>query len=201
MHSGFTGEVEEITVLLAGLEITISARPARSPSQPVSSTPVVSTTTGTNGTADDQFVLGYDPVSQALLNQALDTTGANHLARLPLRFLDYLVPRLRSANLEWTGAARVGRAFRAGILARLRLQGEISELGSEGIPFRNTLYVVLRAPGHYGGFWTPDYLAYTQAVLNGDNEFHRDSVSHGFPTRSEAEAYLVGAGRPWPRRL
>eukprot|EP00438_Fugacium_kawagutii_P023417 Skav216600 [mRNA] locus=scaffold2855:201999:204292:+ [translate_table: standard] len=159
MHPSTPDAVEELTVSLAGLQITISVRPqpgsggtTNGPTTSVSSAvvgPPESTTTG--------LVLSPDPVTLALVEQALATGGSRNLASLPLPFLDYLVPRLRSTNAEWPARARLGRAFRAGVEARIRLEGQFCNNSSEGIPFRTFYYICLRAPGYPEGFWTSDY--------------------------------------------
>ena len=206
MHSG-SGEIEEITVLLAGLEITIIARPAGSSTN----TPIlIGSATSASPTprivsnrpvSVVDHILGFDPVSQSLSNRVLRASTPATLAGLPLSFLDHLSSRLRSSHPEWTAKARIARAFKAGLVARLRLEGQYSELSSEGVPFRSSSYIVLRCPNYPDGFWTANYTTYSQQVFTPAREFHPNSISHGFATQAEGEAYLVGAGRPWPTRL
>ncbi len=194
-----TSEVEEITVTLAGLEITISVRPQRvsssSTSAPVASVHSIVPRAPTGS------ILGFDPVTPDLIDRALAARGARQLELLPLTFLDYLTHRLHSQHKVWTAAARIGRAFKAGVGARLRLEGQLVEGVTEPTPFRSTYYLCLVAPLYPQGFWTPDYTSYIDRVLGPGGEFHPDSISHGFATRSETEAYLVGAGKQWPHRL
>eukprot|EP00435_Cladocopium_sp_Y103_P068978 s198_g32.t1 len=54
--------------------------------------------------------------------------------------------RLRGSDRIWVPRARVARAVRAGIFARGRLEGQAfsSQSESPGIPYRNTIYVVLK---------------------------------------------------------
>lgn len=195
-------EVEEITVLIAGLELTLTARPAGSSAgnrgsviSIASPATPASTTAAGSGT---RFVLGYDPVNQVLIDRTVAAQGSIALAQLPIGFLDYLLPKFRSLHSEWTGQARVGRAFKAGVVARLRLSGQYSGESSEGVPFRSTWYLALQVPGFASGFWTQDYNRYIHHVTDAAKNFHPDCISHGFPTQAECEAYLVGAGRPWP---
>eukprot|EP00438_Fugacium_kawagutii_P033911 Skav205522 [mRNA] locus=scaffold4253:28063:28686:+ [translate_table: standard] len=202
-----TDPVEEITVTLAGLDSTIAVRPHSTaggyPNGAAATSSATGATTPAAGAtpATPTFVLGHDPVSLALIDRAIETRGARDLGNLALPFLEYLLPRLRSSNLEWPARARLGRAFRAGIEARLRLEGQYLPNSAEAIPFRTYCYICLRTPGYPEGFWTADYNIYIERVLDGNREFHSDSISHGFPTRAETEAYLVGAGRSWPLQL
>lgn len=195
-------EVEEITVLIAGLELTLTARPAGASSANRGTViSIASPAAGTGAGGDRTFVLGFDPVNQSLIDRATAATGSIALAQLPLGFLDYLLPKFRSLHSEWTAQARVGRAFKAGVIARLRLDGQLSGESSEGVPFRSTWYIALRAPGFPQGFWTQDYTRYIALVADTRRGFYPEGVSHGFPTQAECEAYLVGAGQPWPKRL
>ena len=132
---------------------------------------------------------------------AISARGPAALSALTLPFLSYLVPRLKqSFTTEWSPVARLARAFRAGVLARRRLDGGILEESSEGIPLRNTFYICLRTANNCTtGFWTASYANYWSRVRsNVTNEFHPDSISHAFPSRAEAESYLRGARRRWP---
>lgn len=195
-------EVSEVTVLLAGLEITITARPQRregvqfaSRASSTVTAPVVS------GTWRAPTILGSDPVDQHLISLALLANGPTDYSALPLDFLDHLLGRLRSSHREWTGKARVGRAFKAGVAARLRLSGELTDARVEGIPFRNSYYICLQSEAYPEGFWTCNYGIYIRSVSTGSGDFEPISISHSFATRAESEAYLVGSGRPWPIHL
>lgn len=121
-------------------------------------------------------------------------------AALPLPFVGFLVTRLRSNDPVWGPQARIGRAFRAGVAARRRLDGIFCEVASATIPFRNSYCVCLRGPGGQPGFWTGNYSTYIERV-GSQSGFHEDSSSLPFPTQVEIEAYLVGTRRPWPQRV
>eukprot|EP00438_Fugacium_kawagutii_P029139 Skav202633 [mRNA] locus=scaffold1259:37280:43123:+ [translate_table: standard] len=197
MGSESTGDIiEEVTILIAGLELTITARGSPwvlADGQP--GRPTISASVGTGsastGPTEGRYLLGYDPVDQRLIDRASQASGSVALGQLPLGFLDHLLPRLRSSNTVWTANARVGRAFRAGIGARLRLEGEHIELASEAVPFRSVYYLVLRCPSHPGGFWTGDYIKYVELVTDSLRVFLASSVSHGFASLPECEAYLM----------
>ena len=206
MQNGGASDVEEITVQLAGLQITITARPLAggatgyltgSAAGGVRSGPAEPST-------EPRYVLDHDPVGRALCTRALAAQGPAELAALPVRFLDYLLTRLRSSHITWSPQARLGRAFKAGVVGRYRLEGHVfpDQTGaSDSTPFRNSCYICLRCPQYLEGFWTPDYSKYIDLVKNSLGEFYSEGISHGFATQAEIEAYLVGAGRPWPPRL
>lgn len=196
MHEASTDLVEEVTVQLAGLEITLTARRL-----PGARATISARASRVFESEASNFILGYDPVSQDLIRRSLAASGPTALANLPLRFLDHFRTKLRGADSTWTPAARIGRAFAAGVAARLRLEGELLHHSTESTPFRVSCYICLRAPGFPDGFWTLDYNIYAQHVLDSRGEFHRTSISHGFATQVEAEVYCVGAGRSWPQRL
>lgn len=88
-----------------------------------------------------------------------------------------------------------------GFLAHLerRLGGEIRGETSLATPFRNSYYVILRAPGlAHGGC---KYQVFAARVLRQNGECHPNVVAHGFATQAESSAYLAGARRPWPPQL
>ena len=125
MQNGGASDVEEITVQLAGLQITITARPLAggatgyltgSAAGGVRSGPAEPST-------EPRYVLDHDPVGRALCTRALAAQGPAELAALPVRFLDYLLTRLRSSHITWSPQARLGRAFKAGVVGRYRLEG------------------------------------------------------------------------------
>ena len=107
--------------------------------------------------------------------------------------------RLLARPSGWTPLARLGRAYRAGLVAKSNLADEPVWLNAPSIPLRDTVYVVLRGkPGQRAG-WTTTYGVYARAVSGGDqSRFHPQSVSHAFATKTEAEAYVLGAEVEWP---
>ena len=137
-----------------------------------------------------------------LEERALAALTAPDLSALPLPFLRHLEPRLRGSDSEWTSRARLARAFRAGCAAYRRLNGEFSEVSSPGIPFRNTIYIILCCPRYPAGVWTSDYTAFIEACgRSHDSDFHRNTVCQAFATRTEGDAFLCGARRQWPSQL
>ena len=208
-----TDPVESITFRLGALELTISARPIPGASRASSlgSFELVEHTSGASvvarssgqfsprGEGEDQTTEG-----DSLRTQALRAEGPTALSQLPLDHLSYLLTRLRGGDKLWTPSARIGRAFKAGCVARIRLDGGVSPISSEGIPFRNSYYIVLRGAENSPGFWTNSYTTYITQIgvrTGGVHGLHPDSISHAWATHAESEAYLAGAGLPWPRKL
>eukprot|EP00438_Fugacium_kawagutii_P032233 Skav231693 [mRNA] locus=scaffold597:1127874:1128491:+ [translate_table: standard] len=199
-----TGEqIESVTFRLANLEISIAARVVEEEVSSTASGFELVTDTPTPGVAFSSGTPSY-PQDRGLENRVLAASTPRELEELSLLFLGFLTGRLRATGSEWTPRARIARAFQCGIAAGRRLSSETCSFAAQAIPFRNTVYVVLRVPD-LEPFWTSSYGTYISAVGSqsppSGSEFHPESVSHAFPTKAEAEAYCVGARRPWPRQL
>lgn len=195
--------VEELVLRFGDLELGINVRRAPSPSGDSAGWEIVSAADSTAAGSAGVSTISH-LVSDNLVSQTLAASTAQELANLPLEFLSHLIRKLRGNHTEWCPQARIGRAFQAGVVASLRLEGQHSDRRSVGIPFRNSIYIILRAPGLEQGGWTPNYGTYIAAVgaaTTGPRDFDDRSISHSFATRAEGEAYLAGAGRPWPRHL
>eukprot|EP00434_Breviolum_minutum_P044673 symbB.v1.2.039927.t1/scaffold6870.1/size28492/3 len=140
--------VETLTVQLAGLELTITARRLPGGDSGFASSTSFELVSSGAAQAETSVIDPADGFSlEWIERQALAATTAQQcadFARL-LPFLDPLVAKLSASSGEWTPAARIGRAYRAGVLAGLRLSGRTSELDSLSVPFRNIYYVVLEA--------------------------------------------------------
>lgn len=124
------------------------------------------------------------------------------LAAIELPELSDLEPRLRGHSSDWGPRARLVRAFRAGLIAKRRLLGELLESDSLSIPFRNSYYVVLRSRNHGPAFWTKSYQVYYHGVfesVRGAEQFEASTISQALPSHAECEAYLRGASEPWPQ--
>ena len=195
--------VEELVLRLGDLELGINVRRAPSPSGDSSAWELV-TAADSSGAGSSITSATRLRVSDNLVTQALAAVSAQELADLPLEHLGHLANKLRGGDNAWNPQARIGRAFKAGVVASLRLEGQYSDLKVPSVPYRNSIYIILRALGLEQGGWTPNYGTYIRAVgaqQPGRHDFDDYSISHSFATRAEGEAYLAGAGRSWPRLL
>lgn len=204
MHSGSSevDEVQSLTVLLGQLELTISVRNlGPDPAPLLSVVPAGPSSTSASEDSEAWSVVPSSPVPSSQIERIIATSTPGGLAALDLKHLEHLIGRFRGADRIWTAKARLGRAFRAGLLARRWLRGQPGGENSPGIPFSNCYYVVLRPRGSGPAFWTRNYGTYHQAVfeqVRGQEAFASESVSHAFPSQAECTAYLSGAGAPWP---
>lgn len=195
--------VDTVTFRLANLEITVTARevsPAAAASSEVRLVGPEARELGAQVVRDPEEFLDPFNISVELEERCLSAISARLLGELPLPFLAPSVSRLRGTDTVWNPRCRIARAFRAGVIARRRLDGQILDHSSEVIPYRNAYYVVLRGRGNTPGFWTCNFGVYIAGVgdQNGRNSLHHDTISHGFPTHAESSAYLCGARRSWP---
>lgn len=168
--------------------------------------------------ATDSAAAGSTEVSQAAVPQAptrpsvwspgweidlLDARIPSDFDPVDLQPVSHLFRRLRATHCRWSPEARLGRALAVGVAARRQLEDEQIVSGVPDIPFPNKIYVILRGgPSSSAPGWTEHYLTFIAAEVKGPHSrFHPDVVCHAFPTHSEAEAYCIGARRPWPPML
>lgn len=200
MHPG-DSEVRELTLAFSEFSLHISVTLTRTSAtgSGVSLTASASEEVTPAATASES---GPGGLSLAEIEGVIGEAAPDQLAQIRSPRLTGLALRLRSSHPIWTPAARIGRAFRAGLIAARHLEGQFCDQSSPGIPFQNQIYIVLRAPRYPEGCWTESYSAYRE-VVNGPTitGFAARSVSHSFPSHSEAEAFLFGAGRQWPLQL
>lgn len=193
MHSG-DPEVQEVILSFAQLQISLRVEVR---GHQVTAAAAPAATDLGEGSELTSFV-----ITDRLVQAAVAAQTPAERAALDLGFLDFLVRRLTASDSHWTARARIGRAFRAGVVAHNLLAGGSPEAPSPSIPFRNTIYVILRSPSLPGGGWTTDYRRFIgQCGGNSTRDFDDSTVCHSFPTRSEAQAYLAGARRGWPPHL
>lgn len=194
-------DVETVTLQLAGLELTVSARRLSTAPQSEIEFEVIPGSERPRPSSAPVF----PELSENRQEQVLAARTARELAALDLPFLGHLVGRLRGSQGSWTPSARIARAFAAGLAAKKRLEGIVHPHAAPGTPCRNSIYIALRAPFRPEGFWTPNYPTYIRLVEPRDrtdrSDFDSGSVSHAFATRAEADAYLLGAARAWPPAL
>lgn len=112
---------------------------------------------------------------------------------LPLR-ITLAVHRLR-AERELSGIERIELAFARGQQALSILQGELYNFVGQRCALRNRCYVVIRSATVEEPFFTLSLARHQEAVrTEPDGSIGRLSVSHGFPSQLEAEAFCFGAG-------
>ncbi len=196
MQTPIQPEVRELTLRFESfsLSIRVSVTP-----NPVDTTLVSPDTSVILNPADPEF---HDPhhISRGLENLALAATTPTELGELPLDFLVIYRDRLRGGgNIGWSPQERVGRAFKAGVAARRRLDGEECAASSLPVGARNTVYVILRSPTLPSGGWTSSYNTFiVNCGGSGSSDFSTRTVCHSFAARAEADVFLIGARRQWP---
>ena len=121
---------------------------------------------------------------------------------MDLQCVEHFQRYLSAEVTGWTSLARLGRALRAGLAARNKLDGAGTFERSPDIGLSNRIYVVLRgAPGAAGAepsIYHSARVYYQTVRLPGANQFYPRNVSRAFPSRVEAEAYVLGAQALWP---
>ncbi|CAE7765217.1 unnamed protein product [Symbiodinium sp. CCMP2592] len=149
-------ELDNLTLLFGDLEVTVRRR-SRAES---------------TGTDEGFELVGQtgpalsSPASSSSASEAavLAAFSAEALGALDLPQLRALARRLTGAGGEWSGTARVARAYRAGLGAKAHLNGG-HKISSPTLPgLRNSFYIVLRGPSHPEGIWTKSYQTYAAAV-------------------------------------
>jgi hypothetical protein len=122
-------------------------------------------------------------------------------SELPEDTLVRLSARLTTTACGLSGRGRVIRAYEAGRRAGRVLRGDLSRPGTTpNASLRETkLYVVLRSDGRSVPVYTLSAARYFDRVRPEGGPWDPLSVSHGFASLCEAEAYVRGAGfTTWP---
>ncbi len=197
-------QVQELSFSFEQLEISVRvsvrARPTTTEDRPSQSSELVldaSVAPGADPLTSDPFGISIE-----LEDRVLAADSVSELAVLVLPFLTHLERQLRGGDSQWTPRARLARAFRAGVAAFRRLNGIITEESSLATPYRNSIYIILRAPSLPSGGWTGNYSIFiNRCGGSGHHSFDSSTVCHAFATRAEGEAYLCGARRRWPSLL
>ena len=189
--SSLPSDLDEVVLRLGGLEITVRRA-------------------GAERAVDQEFEL-VEALEERSIGPQLSTEEEIERAYTPVELTALTLPglvtlsrQLHSTDGSWTGAARVARAYRAGVSARKKVDRVCDYVvSSPPLPhLRNTYYIVLTCPRHPAGFWTSRSKTYSAGVRSPDgSSFDRLSVSHAFPSRAEVEAYLLGARQEWPQHL
>ena len=94
--------------------------------------------------------------------------------------------------------ARAERAWESGWWARFALGGRIGKpRPSKPINLSNSCWIVLRAAGYQCPLLVTRASDYRSIVKN----FDSPSISHGFPSQSEAKVFCLGAGVEYPQQV
>lgn len=204
-------QVPELTLRFAGLEICVRRRgeggdqeAARSPLAGPRASAGLSADQGASAAAAASdshwsFVGSPEVWSPAWREAVLDATTPAELEALDIQPVEHLERRISEVCGGWSARARLGRALRAGVAARSKLDGEAVVVSSPQLNLTNHIYIVLRgAPGAGPCFCHTAKIYYQVVRACGSDGFHPKSVSHAFPSRAEAEAYAIGAQERWP---
>ena len=206
-------DLESVTLRIANLEIAISVRVVEpgiysreSLGLHISPSRRVAPSTAASAAASSPVgrPTGAFEIDEALEELAIQAETPQLCAALPLGFLAHLVSRLRGQpSSGWTPQARIGRAFRAGVIAARRLQGELRPERSPSLPnLRNSFYICLRRGVVESPFWTSSYSTYVARTRErSTTNFADEAVSHAFPTQAESSAFLAGARSEWPQEV
>ena len=181
--------VAELTVQVGRLTITVRETPAAA-AQPSSSSaaPAVSRSASTAS-----FELVSSPAPSVPLRSPDSAFFAATTAA-----------ELGALDLGLVQSLDLARAFRAGLVARCKLDGTPNGyLASPAVPgISNRHYVCLECESHPHGFWTTSSTLYFRALQRPrSGSVFGNSVSHAFASRAECEAYLQGASFQWPPQL
>ena len=142
---------------------------------------------------------GAAPWSREWKRALLAAFSATEILAVDLQPIEHLQRHLSSQSSDWTPLARLGRALRAGLVARNKLDGEGTFERSPDLGLANKVYIVLRgAPGEDPCICYSARVYYQAVRAPGSTQLHPRSVSHAFPSRVEAEAYALGAQELWP---
>ena len=138
----------------------------------------------------------WDLLSSGVADSSVPGTGfAIDLSEPPAHVFDLC------RGLGTDQRSRAIRAWQAGLWARAVLDGHVSyPAPTPHLGIRNTIYIVLQAPGtsHTAPVRVHSSTAYFRLVQNLQNLHRTDGLSHAFPSVSEAKAYCLGAGVPYP---
>ena len=195
MSRGNNDDEIELVVRIRGLTITVVGPPAQATDfvAEITSGRARASSPSSSTTRSFSLVSGASqaPTSRRETRQEI----ADSFAPCPGRLLDtatkigggrdFFESRIKRAFLagQWAGAVLAGRAG--------------SPNRSEQLALRPRVYVVLRAAGLVAPTVVFSSADFFRIVGNLQTS---DSVSHSFPSETEARAYCEGAGVPYPER-
>ena len=189
----------DITVRIRELSITVSG-PATQASQLVSQLANHNPPTGgsVGSTLSESSYSRVDlPVSVPLTSSRRETRAEIEASFAPCP--DHLCRLARQLGGSTTlgGEGRILRAWKAGQWARATIQGRsASPCRTPPLDLRSRYYVVLRANGIQEPVCFTTSHSYWRLIRSFSH--NEESVSHSFPSESEARAYCAGAEVPFP---
>ena len=204
------GQVDELTLRFGGLEISVRRRGTPSTEREPEAVPLAGprAAVAAPASAEDRpptassawSVVGGPRAWSAEWKLALlEASTPSELLALDLQCVEHLQRQLVADPDGWSSLARLGRALRAGVAARNKLDGQGTFERSPDLGLTNRIYVVLRgAPGAEPCICHSAQSYYQVVRSSGSSQLHPRSVSHAFPSRAEAEAYVLGARALWP---
>ena len=200
---GTDEDIRELTVRLQHCSVTVRIEPSETSASASRQAPPAP--------SDGESVRARVPLagsssSSTVLEddlRVLDLSSPTELGALDLGHLNSLAASLGACSGGWTARARLGRAYRAGVSARLVVQGRFDyQQASATLDVRNKFYVCLRCSKRPSGFWTSSARTYFTNISGPSGEkFCPTSVSHAFSSKAEVFVFLAGAQATWPEEL
>ena len=186
--------VVEIVVRLRGLTIAVSG-PASEAAQFVSEITASRPTRESDSSTPRSFSLVEEGAPEQLSRRGEARAQIeSSFVPCPGYLLDYAG---RLAGTRDFAEKRIRRAFLAGQWAGAVLEGRSSSpIRSEHLSLRPRSYVVLRARGSTSPRVLQSSASYFRVVGSLQDS---DSVSHSFPSETEARVYCAGAGVVFPQ--
>ena len=195
--SGGPDELERVTLRLAGLTIDISRDAASSSS--LGSFELVELPDARTETGPIEGSEAAIPEPVPFEDRLTACTSATELNSVDIGAFAEQARGL-SASSDWTTRGRAARALLAGVHAAKKLSGNIAAVPRTlPFPLSNRFYVCLRCDKFPEGFVTESFKVYKATCFNSRGSAPESgSVSHGFPSKTEAILFCQGAGREWP---
>ena len=200
-------EIEELELALGDLTLTVRRRRAARIESPRSATSsasfVVVQPQPEPATAEPAGAPLASPDRGEWEENLLQALDISALEQADLGPHNHCIRKLHAAGEPWTAKARIAGAVRAGLSAAVVLRGESAYTArSLAVPTSNRIYIVLRSGCEPGSFFTTSYSRYFAKLRDpATGQFRRGTISHGFATKAEAEAYCAAAGQAWPAEL
>ena len=174
--------IEEVTLSIGALEISIRHKRDENLEWEVVDAP----------STEEHYDSDID--RQVLASKTIESLRG--LVAGPLSFLKPLAHKLQDKGV-WCKDSRVARAYQKGVMDRLKLQGIESEGGHKFpvLPLKASHHICLQCDQHLDGFWASSLTTVKVEVPE------MNATYFSCASRTEGEAYLLGAKRDWPKFL